>query len=155
MPLFRPGLYIYGLAAALLTSCAASKLPLSYSLDDSDKVVDFAANRTWKPALSDTLVARLERGVIPAYNQRDQPVPADSLRSARRLRGLVFDTNPTKPALQSPQALKGILPSDSGQQFVDLHFYDRGVQLYLFYARVRQTDLEKLAQRPLEFVPLK
>ncbi|MFD2719550.1 hypothetical protein ACFST9_12550 [Hymenobacter monticola] len=154
-----PRLILYGFTVTLLASCAPpnapSKIPLSYSLDESDKVVDFAANRTWKPVFSDTLVARLERGAITAYNQRDQTLPADSLPRARRMRGLVFGANPNKPALHSPQALKGILPPDNGKDFVDLHFYDSGVQLYLFYARVHQADLEKIANRSLEFILLK
>jgi hypothetical protein len=142
------------LAAGVLAGCAAPRLSLRYSLDATDKVVDFATNRAWKPALSDTLVARLERGVIPAYTSNNQPLPAGSLRPARRLRGLVFGVGPARSAVHNPHTLKGILPSDGGKEFIDLHFYDRGVELYLFYARVRQTDLEQLVRRPVVFVPL-
>ncbi|GAB3310143.1 hypothetical protein GCM10027348_42710 [Hymenobacter tenuis] len=138
-----------------MVSCSASKLPLRYSLDESDKIVDFNTNSRWKPAWSDTLVARLERGVIPAYDQRNHPLPADSLRKARRLRGLVFGADPTQPPVHAPRSLQGILPAESGPGSVDLHFYDRGVALYFFYARVRQADLEKLVKRPVEFVPVK
>jgi hypothetical protein len=150
--------------AGLLLGCSSprlaqqeQKLQLPYRLKDGEKAVDFAGSRGWQPQWQDSLIARLERGALPALDQDNRPLPADSLPQARRLRGLVLmpDDNGQlrHGTLQHPaRAVRAYLATVPGAPALDLYFYDQAISLENFYARIRQADLEKLTGRPLEFV---
>jgi hypothetical protein len=148
------------LSAGLLLGCSTPAVPLTYRVQDEEQVLDFKASPGWQPAWSDSLVARLERGALPAYDRDNRPLPADSLQRARRLRGVVLVQNAQGKLedgtlLHQPRELKAVLhPAGEGRD-IDLYFYDQAVALELFYARVRQADLEGLAGRRFSFVPAK
>ncbi|GAB3835913.1 hypothetical protein [Hymenobacter jeollabukensis] len=150
----------YCLSACLLLGCSTPATPLTYRVQDDEPVLDLKANPNWQPAWNDSLIARLERGALPAYDRDNRPLPADSLQRARRLRGVVLVQNAQGKLedgtlLHQPQELRAVLHPAGQAHDIDLYFYDQAVALELFYARVRQADLEALAGRRFVFVPAK
>ena len=157
-------LFFSGLTASILLGCAAAHssrqeptLRLVYRVKDGEQAIDFARSKGWQSQWPDSLIARLERGALPALDQDGRPLPADSLPRARRRRGVVLfqdgdgrlrDGTLPHPA-REVRAYRVALP---GPPALDLYFYDQAVDLESFYARVRQSDLETLTGRPLEFV---
>ncbi|UOQ51007.1 hypothetical protein [Hymenobacter cellulosivorans] len=150
--------------AALLAGCtipdskvAEKKVQVAYTIKEGEKTLDFKGSKAWQPAWSDSLIARLERGSIPAYDTDNKPLAATALPRGRQVHGLVLEQ--TKDGelrddgvmLLPPRNVIGVLGNDATSG-ITLYFYDQSVSMEHFYARVRQADLEKLIGAPLEFV---
>jgi hypothetical protein len=149
-----------------LLGCAAPTTQLNYQVEDNCKIVKFNDTKNWRPEWSEQLIAQLEKGTLTAYDSSNEPVPADSLKARRRLRGLVIvdaggpNVGEASAAqvvessmLHQPKEVVGTLVEGGKDKMVELSFYDSGNGLYNSYARVRQSDLEKLTGTQLEFVP--
>jgi len=139
------------------TTAAAPPVKLTYREQEGDNVLELKGNPAWQPAWNDTLVARLERGALPAYQQNGQTLPAVALPKARQVRGLVLSTDANGHAqddgvlLLPARTVIAVLVPNASPPALDLYFYDASVSLQHFYARVHQADVKKLIGHPLEF----
>lgn len=164
-------LYLLGVAICALTGCdspirqrdsqqSMARLALTYRIQGQESVVDWPHGPGWPRRWPDSLVAQLERGVLPALDQDNRPLPADSLSRARRLRGVVLvqDGNGIlqEGTLYHPAGeLRGYVAKGVARPSLDLYFYDQAVSLEIFYARVPVSVLETITGRPVALVPAK
>lgn len=149
-----------GLTAGSLLACTATtktvqtqKLQLAYRMQDGEKAVDFQASPGWQPQWADSLVARLERGVIPALDQDNKPLPADSLPRARRMRGFILFQGTGGALLNVPRKVRAYVSEQPGAPALSLYFYNQAISLEVFYARVSLAAVETITGRPLELIP--
>ena len=160
-------LAISGMAACALLNCTshtqseqAQRIQLAYHIKDGEKVIELKGNKTWLPQWQDSLISQLESGVLPAADQDNRPIPIDSIQRGRRLRGVTIIAGKggsllNGTLLHPPREVFAYLRNQSGTPVIDLYFYDRAVELELFYARLHSTDLEKLSGHAIEFVAAK